>query len=133
ESSGANGLEISKDGKWYYVGEWGSQKFTRLSRGQTPVKRESVPVGFRLDNLRWAPDGMLFGAGQEGNRPAGFTRVIKVDRNTLTVEELIREAYNDTFSGGTVAIQVGKELWVGASGTVDRIARFPVGRPRPSQ
>src|SRR5215469_6287486 len=52
EGAGPNGLEISKDGKWLYIGGWGSQSFIRLSRGQTPIKKDSVPVGFRLDNLR---------------------------------------------------------------------------------
>ena len=42
ESAGPNGLEISEDGKWLYIGGWGSQSFIRLSRGQTPVKRDSV-------------------------------------------------------------------------------------------
>jgi hypothetical protein len=55
ESAGPNGLEISKDGKWLYIGAWGSQAVVRLSRGQSPVKRDSVPVGFRVDNVRWAP------------------------------------------------------------------------------
>ena len=30
------------------------------------------------------------------------------------VKELIREPYADTFGAGTVAVQVGKELWVGS-------------------
>jgi sugar lactone lactonase YvrE len=59
ESAGPNGLEISKDGRWLYIGGWGSQSFIRLSRGQTPIKKDSVSVGFRVDNLRWAPDGAL--------------------------------------------------------------------------
>jgi hypothetical protein len=48
EATGANGLEISKDGKWLYVAAWGSQSFYRLSLGQTPVKREDIPLGFRV-------------------------------------------------------------------------------------
>ena len=43
------------------------------------------------------------------------------------VKELIREPYADIFGAGTVAVQVGKELWVG-SFRGDRIARFPVAR-----
>ena len=65
EASGANGIEISKDGKWFYMGGWGNQTFIRFSRGQTPVKRDDIPVGFRLDNLRWAPDGTTVAAGQD--------------------------------------------------------------------
>ena len=48
EAPGPNGLEISKDGKWLYIGVWGGQSVTRLSRGQTPAKKDSVVVGFRV-------------------------------------------------------------------------------------
>jgi hypothetical protein len=128
EASGANGIEISKDGKWFYMAGWGNQTFIRFSRGQTPVKRDEVPVGFRLDNLRWAPDGALLGAGQEIPAAGGFamvtSHVIKIDPDTLKVREVVRYPYNDTFNFATVAIQIGKELWVG-SVRGDRVARFP--------
>jgi len=127
EASGANGIEISKDGKWFYMGGWGNQTFIRFSRGQTPVKRDDIPVGFRLDNLRWAPDGSLIGAGQE--QPAGaptmaISHVIKINPGTLKVQELIRYPFNDVFNFSTGAIQVGKEIWVG-SVRGDKVARFP--------
>ena len=128
EASGANGIEISKDGKWFYVGGWGSQTFIRMSRGQTPVKRDEIPVGFRLDNLRWAPDGSLLGAGQEPSSTGALTmvtsHVIKIDPKTLKVQEVIRYPFNDAFNFATVAVQVGKEIWVG-SVRGDRVARFP--------
>jgi len=50
--------------------------------------------------------------------------VIKIDPNTLKVQDLIRYPYNDTFNFSTVAIQLGKEIWVG-SVRGDRVARFP--------
>jgi len=128
EASGANGIEISKDGKWFYMGGWGSQTFIRMSRGQTPAKRDEIPVGFRLDNLRWAPDGSLFAAGQEPSSTGALTmvtsHVVKIDPNTLKVQEVIRYPFNDVFNFATVAIQVGKEIWVG-SVRGDRVARFP--------
>ena len=127
EASGANGIEISKDGKWFYMGGWGNQTFIRFSRGQTPVKRDEIPVGFRLDNLRWAPDGSLLAAGQE--QPAGapamaISHVIKINPGTLKVQEMIRYPFNDAFNFATGAIQVGQETWVG-SVRGDRVARFP--------
>src|SRR6266852_7768276 len=129
ESAGPNGLEISKDGRWLYIGGWGSQSVIRLSRGQTPVKKDTVGLGFRVDNLRWAPDGALLAAGQGGTAPSQTSNVVRVDPNTLKFQELVRYPYSDAFSSGTVAIQMGKELWVG---TVrgDRIAIFPAA---PSQ
>src|SRR5262245_30221880 len=132
EASGANGIEISKDGKWFYMGGWGTQTFIRFSRGQTPVKRDEIPVGFHLDNLRSAPDGSLIAAGQE--IPAGadgfgmaISRVIKINPTTLKVQEIVRYPYNEVFNFSTVAIQVGKEMWVG-SVRCDKIARFPIGQ-----
>ena len=37
-----NGIEVSKDGKWYYVNLWGAAKVMRMSRGQTPVKKYNL-------------------------------------------------------------------------------------------
>src|SRR5207247_11202071 len=108
ESAGANGLEISKDGKWLYIGGWGSQSFIRLSRGQTPVKKDSVPVGFRVDNLRWAPDGTLLAAGQGGTAPSQTSNVVKVDPATLKFQELVRSPSIEAFGVTTVAIEIGK-------------------------
>jgi hypothetical protein len=125
EASGANGLEVSKDGKWLYVAAWGSQSFFRLSRGQTPPKREDIQLGFRVDNIRWAADGSLLATGQGGAAPASqTTNIIKIDPNTLKFREIILQPNSDVFGAGTVAVEVGKELWVG-SYRGDRIARFP--------
>jgi sugar lactone lactonase YvrE len=125
EASGANGLEISKDGKWLYVAGWGSQSFFRLSRGQTPPKREDIPLGFRVDNIRWAADGSLLATGQGGAAPAQqTTNIVKINPNTLKVQEVLVQPNNAAFGAGTVAVEVGKELWVG-SFRGDRIARVP--------
>jgi hypothetical protein len=103
-----------------------------LSRGQTPVKKDAVGVGFRVDNLRWAPDGALLAAGQGGTAPSQTSNVVKVDPNTLKFQELVRYPYSDAFSSGTVAIQIGKELWVG-SVRGDRIAIFPAAQSQGSR
>ena len=124
EAAGANGLEISKDGKSLYVAAWGSQSFFRLSRGQTPVKRDAVPLGFRVDNIRWAPDGSIFAAGQGGMAPMQTSNVVKINPTTLKVQEIIRHPDSAGFGSGTVAVQIGKEVWVG-SFRGDRIAIFP--------
>jgi hypothetical protein len=128
EASGANGIEISKDGKWFYMAGWGTQTFIRFSRGATPVKRDEVPVGFRLDNLRWGPDGSLIGAGQQvgpdGAAPVA-SRVIKIDPQTLKVMNVVNYPVNDAFDFATGAIQIGKQMWVG-SVRGEKIAIFPV-------
>jgi sugar lactone lactonase YvrE len=123
EAAGANGVEVSKDGKWLYVAAWGSQFFLRLSRGQTPVKRDTVPLGFRVDNIRFAPDGSILAAGQ-GQQT---TNVVRVDPETLKITELINQPNTESFASGTVAIPIGKDLWVG-SFRGDRIAIFPASK-----
>ena len=125
EASGANGIEISPDGKTLYVAAWGSQSFFRLSRGEKEPKRDEVPLGFRVDNIRWAADGTLLGTGQAGapGQPAE-TVVVRIDPKTLKITEVLRRPAAGGFSAGTVAVEVGKTLWVG-SFTGDRIAVFP--------
>jgi len=120
EASGANGLEISKDGKTIYVAGWGNQSFFSLSLGQTPVKRTDIKLDFRPDNVRWAPDGMLYVTGQGGTT----TNILKIDPKTLKTTEVLTRTNTPEFGSGTVTVQVGKELWVG-SYTGDRIAIFP--------
>lgn len=112
EASAPNGLEISKDGKTLYVATWGDQGFFRLSLGQNPPKRDNVKLGFRADNVRWAPDGTLFVTGQMLEQPAS-TNIVKIHPDTLKVTEILKRPNTPEFSNGTVTVQVGKELWVG--------------------
>ena len=127
EAAGANGIEISPDGKWFYVAAWGSQSFFRLSRGQTPPKRDEVPLGFRVDNIRWAADGSILAAGQGGTAPTQTSNIVKINPETLAARDVIREPATPTFGAGTVAVEVGSEIWVG-SFRGDRIAIFPANR-----
>ena len=125
EASGANGIEISPDGRTLYVAAWGSQSFFRLSRGVKEPTRDEVPLGFRVDNIRWAADGTLLATGQGGGAGvAAETVIVKVDPKTLKVTELLRRPGGGGFGAGTVAVEVGKTLWVG-SFTGDRLAIFP--------
>jgi sugar lactone lactonase YvrE len=125
EASGANGVEVSKDGKTLYVAAWGSQSFFRLSRGQTSPKRDDIKLGFRVDNIRWASDGSLWATGQGGAAPGTqTTNIVKINPNTLKVQEIRTEPNTPEFGSGTVTVEVGKEIWVG-SFRGDRLARFP--------
>jgi hypothetical protein len=137
EASGANGIEVSKDGRWFYIATWGNQSFMRLSRGQTPIAKETIELGFNVDNLRWAPDGSLLAAGQGGGTQAVIacitqgtcgavtTNVAKIDPDTLASEEIINHASDGLVVAGTTALRVGDEIWVGQVGPGNRIARFP--------
>jgi len=116
EAAGANGLEMSADGKTLYVAAWGSQSFFRLSRGSAP-KRDEIPLGFRVDNIRWARDGSILAAGQGVNE----TVVVKINPRTLAVTPILKRPGQNGFNGGTVAVEVGDDYWIG-SFAGDRIA-----------
>ena len=138
EISGANGIEISPDGQWFYIGAWGSQSFIRLSRNKLPVTKETVALGFNVDNIHWAPDGSLLAAGQGGGTDtvlACLTQgdcsnmtndVVKIDPHTLQIQQLIHYPSDAHVISGTAAVQVGSEIWVGSLGGSDRIAIFPL-------
>jgi sugar lactone lactonase YvrE len=121
ETAGANGLELSPDGKTIYVAAWGTQSFYRVSRGATTPERNEIPLGFRVDNIRWSRDGSILAAGQGGSPAA--TIVVKIDPRTLAVRELVRHPDTPAYSAGTVAVEVGSDLWVG-SFRGDRLAIF---------
>ena len=143
ETSGPNGIEISPDGRWFYIGGWGTQSLIKLSRGESPVHKSVVNVGHHIDNLRWSPEGSLFAAGHVGAEQSSIiaclgqgqcdgvtSRVTKVDPQNLTAQEIIRYPSNELLILGTVAIQVGEEIWVGGIAGGDRIAIFPAPSPQ---
>lgn len=129
EASGANGIEISADGKWLYVAAWGSQTFFRMPRdGQASSKREEISLGFRVDNIHWARDGSLLAGGQGGATPQTQTiDVVKINPKTLAVTTVLHRPNTEAFGGGTVAAEIGKDLWIG-SFRGDRIAIIPAAK-----
>ena len=114
-----------------YIGGWSDQALIRLSRGQAPLQIDSVKVGFNVDNIRWAPDGSLLVAGHvtrcddSSDCELAAARVAKVNPTTLEVRQLVDYKGNDYFKLGTVAIEVGDEIWVGGIRGSEGIARFP--------
>ncbi len=137
ETAGPNGIEISPDGSWLYIGGWGTRSLIRVSRGQQELSVDSVQVSHHIDNVRWSDDGSLLAAGHVGPEPTSIitclssqqcdgvsTRVTRVDVDDLTAEQIIDYPSNPEFLLGTVAIEVGDEIWVGGIAGSDRIARF---------
>jgi sugar lactone lactonase YvrE len=137
ESHGPNGIEASRDGKWLYVNLWPARRVMRLSRGQTPPVTEAIDVNFQPDNLRWQPDGTLLATGQGGpTTPRVIECLLKVcadassvvariDPQAFKAQEIIRYPASEKFYSATVALQVGKEIWIGTI-TGDRVARYPI-------
>lgn len=138
EDIGPNGLEISRDGQWFYVGGYGAQSLIRLSRGRMPIQKEGVEVGFHIDNVRWGVNENLLAAGhigptresireciRDGACDGVSSRVAEVNPREMTAREVVNYPSNDLLILGTVAIQVGDEIWVGQVAEGDRIGRFP--------
>jgi SMP-30/Gluconolactonase/LRE-like region len=127
QMSGNNGIEVSRDGQWIYVAAWGNKAVVRLSRGGSgPTKRETLPVGFLADNLRWAPDGQLMVAGQNVSAKLVFAcfeshatrctqpwRIDRWDTAAMKVTPLVSAKGNPEFGDATVGLQVGDEMFVG--------------------
>ncbi|HVY65426.1 MAG TPA: hypothetical protein VHH11_11460 [Gammaproteobacteria bacterium] len=125
ETAGANGVELSADGKTLYVAAWGSQSFFRLTRGASPPKRDEIPLGFRIDNIHWARDGSLWGTGQTEK---GW-KAVKIDPQTLAVRDIVAQQDTTDFNAGTAVAEVGNTLWVGSfRGNRIVIIPAPAGR-----
>jgi hypothetical protein len=126
-TSGANGLELAKDGKTLFVAAWGDRTFYRITLGQPAAKRETVKLNFRPDNVRWSADGSLLVTGQGDQAQPQTSNVVKVDPKTMKVTEVLTRPNTPEFGAGTVAVEVGKDLWIG-SFRGDRILIAPAAK-----
>ena len=138
EDIGPNGIELSRDGEWYYVAGYRDEALIRLSRDRSNPEKHAIPVGFHIDNVRWGPGHTLFAAGhtspapnavglciREGQCDGISSRVARINLDNNTAEEIVNYPANDDLVLGTSAIQVGNEIWVGQVAEGNRIARFP--------
>ena len=118
--TGANGIEVSKDGKSIYVAAWGAQELVRFSRKGAAVEKTVVKVDFWPDNLRWAADGTIMVAGQ--NVPAGSSggmptfkgwTVVRLDPATMKVTQVFKDGGTAPLQNVSVALSVDGTLWFG--------------------
>ena len=124
----ANGVAVSPDGEWVYIGGWNSRCLRKVRRGGAEPDPVTVDVSIMVDNLTWSASGVLLAAGTYGSTMQEFleghfssnprlgipSRVISVDPETLATEQLI-DYGPDTFGAATTALQVGREIWVGTA------------------
>jgi len=143
----ANGIEVSADGKEFYIASSGLAAVIAYSN--TDPARElwrTAPLPFIPDNLHAGPDGRLLTAGLDiadaacGNVkqseefsleefascPRPFT-VAAVDPVTMQVDIVATGPANPRFSNITMALPVGEELWIGTFAG-DRVAYGPLRR-----
>jgi len=132
ELAGANGIEVSKDGKSIYVAAWGTQELVRFTRRNGSIKKDAVKIDFLPDNLRWAPDGKILVAGQtrDANAADGMFAfkgwiVAKLDPETMEISEVAKDHGESPLQNASVAIDVDGTLWIG-SFRADRVAYKPV-------
>ncbi|WNG16599.1 hypothetical protein F0U63_19480 [Cystobacter fuscus] len=122
---GDNGLLVSPDGTRLYVNEYNNSKVHEVPLVGAATPPRSVNLGFHPDNIRFAPDGSILATGHPNSIAivalCGFvvrcgvgTEVARIDPSTFQAATLFKRGANETFSGGTSAIVVGDELWIGS-------------------
>lgn len=136
---GNNGIEVSKDGKEFYVVAFGWRAVVAFSH-TNPAKllRKSVAPGFMPDNIHWDGD-RLIATGMQYDEPAcdglrkiidgkadpmlchrGYT-VAHLDPKSMTWSIVAYAEPNPSFNGASTALIIGSDLWL-ASFQSDRIA-----------
>lgn len=129
-----NGLLISPNGKWYYVGGSATKTIYRISRGVTPVRVSSVQVGIMIDNLHFDDNGNILAAGFDAPSMQALVdcvntgvcvdvqnSVLRVDPKLRKIERILSYTADDQFRLATSAVQVNRRTWVGQIGG-DKIA-----------
>jgi hypothetical protein len=145
----ANGIEVSADGKEFYVASSGLLNVMAYSNTDpAEVLRRTAEFGFIPDNLHMGADGRLVTAGLDLHDtacgdvkrsleftleefaacPRPFT-VVAVDPQTMQVEVVATGPANPQFSNITMAVEVNDELWIGSFAS-DRIAYRSITRTR---
>jgi len=128
-----NGIEVAPDGASFFVNASAENEVRRYSRSSGEIEaRVSVPT---TDNSTWAPDGRLLVASLTADTddftlcldlapgtacPLAF-EIVAIDWETLETEVLYA-GEGPPMGGGTVGLQVGRELFIG-SFAGDRILR----------
>lgn len=141
----ANGIEVSADGREFYVASSGLFTVTAFSNTDPArVLRATEPFAFVPDNLHMGSDGELLTAGMHIEDPAcgpvkrseefkleefascprAFT-VWAIDPQSMQGRALATGPANPRFSNITMALEAGDEIWIGTFAG-DRIAYRPL-------
>ena len=124
----ANGVAVSKDGRWVFIGGWHSRCIKKVRRGKGPLESQVVDTQILTDNLTWTSDGKLLAAGAFDTSAEEFiaghfssdprllfpSRILRVDPDSLTIETVV-EYGPDAFGAATTGLHIGDEIWVGAA------------------
>ncbi|ROZ75030.1 SMP-30/gluconolactonase/LRE family protein [Ramlibacter sp. WS9] len=140
EFAANNGIETAPDDREFYVVSSAARKVTVFSRVDTAKPlRVAQFTGFAPDNIRWTSDGRLITAGMIDDEPScggppknlagilcsrGYV-VATIDPKSMAVTEIARGPANTSFTGASIAMPVGNELWIGSFNS-DRLAYRPL-------
>jgi hypothetical protein len=137
----ANGIEVSEDGKEFYIASSGNPKVLAFSNSNpADLLRSTQTLAIIPDNLRKGSDGSLITGGLKIQDPgcgdvamslefsleefAACPRpfsILAIDPKSMQVRVLASSSTQKNFSNITMAIEVGSELWIGTFAG-DRIA-----------
>jgi len=133
-----NGLEVSADGEKIFLNLSLDKAVQRIDRAKGSV--EATAKLDAVDNSTWAPDGSLLVASMHLGSPDGFAICLEHEGEAcplpFSIEAVDPATMRSTtryespgvpFGGGTVGLQVGRELFVGSFGG-DCILRVDLDR-----
>jgi hypothetical protein len=134
EGSGfANGVEVSRDGRWLFVADTARKTVSRFSidgeAAPTVIKFDFSPGYFWPDNLRWGEDGRLYLSGPYSLSPELpapcyerpicdelGTGIVRINTQDMTEKVVYRsEGIKGKFGAATTALQIGDQFWIGTS------------------
>jgi SMP-30/Gluconolactonase/LRE-like region len=139
-----NGIEVSADGREFYVASSGLQTIVAFAHSNpTRQLRSSRPLPFTPDNVHMGADGHLLTAGMANDVPecggppgAGHdltklaicprgTIAVSIDPKTMAHKVIVTTQATPVFSNATMVLVLNGEAWIGTfSGS--RIARSPL-------
>jgi hypothetical protein len=139
-----NGIEVSADGREFYVASSGLQTIVAFSRGNPARQlRTTRPLPFTPDNVHLGPDGRLLTAGMANDVPecggppgpehdiprlAACPRptiAVAIDPATMRDTVIATTPADPKFSNATMVLTAEGQAWIGTfSG--DKIARAPL-------
>lgn len=130
EMSLPNGIDVSSDERYIFVGAIGSQEVVRFDRRESPMAKRSMKLPIGPDNVHWDANGKLLTAGPNyvapercsgANCATGWS-VLELDVENFTFIRLGGADQTAAMQRVSSAIRVGNDIWVGSN--VDRIGRF---------
>lgn len=133
-----NGIEVSADGRYFYVGVWGQERVTRIERGVEEPERRSIQTGLLTDNLTWSRAGTIITTGQKTTAHQVLTdfleegvdhgypyHVLEIDPDLQEAKILVEWPEADTLA--TTAAEIAGDIWVSTS-RGDHITVYELGR-----